>query len=165
MQVKSKSEKQLDNEQATIDRYDDEAYPKGWRFIGWSMNGIRQYKRYECLACEAAQDITPASMRTYQPKCLNCRNNVYKDEAAKATPALALLGPAQEFGHDGNYRQYRCLSCDHTQDLQLGAVRANKFQCQQCKLAPNVNNNEDTHTLDVNNNEDSKPNENAWLED
>lgn len=132
--MQAKSEKQLDNEQATIDRYDDECYQKGWRFIGWSINGIRQYKHYECLTCGAPQDITPASMRTYHPKCLNCRAVRHQDEASKATPPLELIGEAREFGHDGNYRHYRHLSCGHSQDLQLGAVRANRFACQQCKI-------------------------------
>jgi|GEM_PF-4450791 len=121
-----KSKKQLDNEQHTIERYKAEAYIKGWRFMYWSTNGIRQYKHYECLTCAAAQDITPQNMRTGKPVCRQCRNNVYKDEAAKATPPLELLGPAQDFGHDGNYRSYR-FACGHIQDIQLGAVRSNRF--------------------------------------
>ena len=83
-------------------------------------------RTYRFKKCKHEQQIRPVEIRRNKFHCSQCFDKKILSEAKAA--GLTLIGPGRNHLH----RTYRFNKCKHEQEITLGSVRHNTFQCRKC---------------------------------
>lgn len=106
------------------DKLNQEAAKANLTLIGAGKNAY--YRLYRFNSCNHEREITVGEVRSGVFKCHHCQQDKINKEASCV--GLTIIGK----GKNKDYRLYRFDSCGHEQEIQVGDVRINNFNCQTC---------------------------------
>jgi hypothetical protein len=94
--------------------------------LTWLKQTKEHYGLFRFKDCKHEQEISNSNVRTKRFSCQTCRKQKRKNEANQVN--LNWLRQTRE-----NYGLYRFNDCGHEQEIDNGAVKANRFACQTCE--------------------------------